>query len=257
LTKQNYFIIFNKIFASSRNIHQGKVKNKFMANQQFLKPGKKIDIIFENEILQKNAHYLKAVIYDYEGTKIIISQTSPALDMNFINRRILITFLMNNNGRLTRFGFSAVFIDLIKDYEIASKKKVEALIMQQKEEAGPLDFRMYFRVKPPQGSDLSLFHNEEKFNLLDISLGGAKFTHNKKQLFRPADSIDLTLIIGGATFDLKTKVREVWDPDETGFSGTNLQYVSVEFTDINRQMEALLGRAILTIERELLSEGKL
>jgi len=228
-----------------------------MATQQFLKPGNKIDIIFENEILQKDAHYLKAVIYDYEGTRLIISQTSPALNKNFIDRKILITFLVNNNGRLVRFGFSAVLVDLIKDYEIASKKKVEALIMRQKEEAGPLDFRMFFRVKPPRGSDLSLFYKEEKFNLLDISLGGAKFTHDKKQLFRPDDSIKLTLVIGGTTFDLDTKARDVWDPSETGFSDNKLQYVSVEFININRQMETLLGRAILTIEREMLSEGRL
>ena len=99
-----------------------------------LKAGTNLDIIFENEIEKSNAHYLKAVVYDYEDDLITISQTSPALNRNFLDRRILVTFLVNIERRLLRFGFPARLIDLIATYQIASGNAVEALQIKKKTE---------------------------------------------------------------------------------------------------------------------------
>ena len=219
-----------------------------------LKAGNSVDIIFENEIAKSNAHYLKAVVYDYENDLITISQTSPALNRNFLDRRILVTFLVNIERRLLRFGFPARLIDLIATYQIASGNSVEALQIKKYADPAPVDFRMYFRVRMPSQSDLSLFYKEEKVNLMDISIGGAKFIYSKKYTFRPADMIKCTLIIGATIFNVDAKVRSVRAPSEEG-ANKNLQHVAVEFNHDNKQMEALLSKAILDIERDLLSKG--
>jgi hypothetical protein len=44
-----------------------------------LKVGSRVDIVFENEIMESSAHYMKASVYHCKGSKITISQTSPAL----------------------------------------------------------------------------------------------------------------------------------------------------------------------------------
>ncbi|PKN76298.1 MAG: hypothetical protein CVU52_05405, partial [Deltaproteobacteria bacterium HGW-Deltaproteobacteria-10] len=121
-----------------------------------LKVGKNIDIIFENEINKSNAHYLKALVYDYESKNIIISQTSPALTRNFINRKIVVTFLANVEKRVLRFGFSARLIDLLNNYQISSNNVVEALVLKQYDSPEQVDFRMHFRVRPPSQSNISL-----------------------------------------------------------------------------------------------------
>ena len=221
-----------------------------------LKAGTNLDIIFENEIDKSNAHYLKAVVYDYEDDLITISQTSPALNRNFLERRILVTFLVNIEGRILRFGFPARLIDLIATYQISSGKDVEALQIQKYTDPSPVDFRMYFRVRLPSQSDLSLFLKEEKVNLLDISIGGAKFTYPKRYIFRPADPVKCTLIIGATIFNVNARVRSVKTPSEVA-ANKNLQYVSVEFSHDDKKLEASLGKAILDIERGLLSEGKI
>jgi hypothetical protein len=221
-----------------------------------LKAGTSLDIVFENEIMKSNAHYLKAVVYDFENDLITISQTTPALNRNFLDRRILVTFLANIERRLLRFGFPARLIDLIATYQIASGNDVEALQIKKYADPAPVDFRMYFRVRLPSQSDLSLFYKEEKVNLMDISIGGAKFIYPKKYIFRPADVVKCTLIIGSTIFNVNAKVRTVRIPSEAA-ANKNLQYVSVEFNHDNKQMDALLGKAILDIERGLLSEGKI
>jgi c-di-GMP-binding flagellar brake protein YcgR len=97
---------------------------------------------------------------------------------------------------------------------------------------------------------------EERVNLVDISLGGAKFTYLKSYSFRPGDAVSFKLIIGSTVFNLEARVHEVWTPDNYG-AGKNIQYVSVEFRHVDKQLEALLGKAIIEIERKLLSEGRI
>jgi hypothetical protein len=219
-----------------------------------LRPGMPLDIIFENEIDDKNAHYMKAVVYDYEGKFITISQTSPALTTHFLKRRILTTFLAHSKNRLLRFGFSGLLYDLIPDYAISSGNTAEALIIKKLKDLEPVDFRMYFRVRPPSDTDLRLFLKEEKVNLLDVSIGGAKFIYSKNYFFSPGDPVKFKLLIGGAVFDIDALVRSVRQPDIYA-SNKNIQYVSVEFRIEDQKMEVSLGQAILNIERSQLSKG--
>ena len=205
---------------------------------------------------KSNAYFMKALVYDFEDGNIIISQTSPALDRHFLNREVMVSFLARIDRRNLRFGFLARLIDLVNDYKIASGKIVEALVLQQHKESEPVDFRMYFRVKPGLQSDISLILKEEKVNVLDISLGGARFTCPRDYSFRSADKIKFKLLIGNMVFDLDTIVREVWTPYDVSVNG-DLQYVSVEFEYYNKHLEAALGKAIIDIERQLLSEGKI
>jgi hypothetical protein len=221
-----------------------------------LKIGTRIDIVFENEINKTNAHYMKALVYDYENDNIIISQTSPALNSHFLNRRIMVTFLANAEKRVLRFGFPARLIDLITNYQISSDKSVEALVLKQFEKPEQVDFRMHFRVKPPSQSSVNLFFLEQKVNLIDISIGGAKFTYPKSHVFLQGDEVKFKLIIDSTVFDLKAKVRSVVLPHEFSANKT-LQYVGVEFKHENKQFASVLSRAIIGIERQMLSEGKI
>jgi len=223
-------------------------------NKPELKAGMPLDIVFENEINQSNAHYMKAVVYDFNNNFITISQTSPALNKRFLNRRVLTTFLVNIEHRVLRFGFPGLLADLIGDYPMSSGNTVEALLIKKLAQPEPTDFRMYFRVKPPLNTDLSLFLEEEKVNLLDISIGGAKFTYPKRHIFLPGETVKFKLIIGEAIFNIDAGVRNVREP-YIAAANKNIQYVSVQFQHDDKKMEASLGKAILDIERNLLAKG--
>lgn len=220
-----------------------------------LKIGTGINIVFENEINKPNARYMKALVYDYKGSNIIISQTSPALSHVFLNRRILVTFLGKADMRVLRFGFSAQLIELIANYQIASTNRVEALIIKQLNKPEPVDFRMHFRVRPSEQSDITLYLKEAKVSIVDISLMGAKFSYRRSYSFRYGDVLDLKLIISSAIFNLKGKVRSILLPNNAS-EGNNIQFVGIEFVHDNRELEVILGKAILGMQRQLLSEGK-
>lgn len=223
-------------------------------NKPELKAGMPLDIVFENEINQPNAHYLKAVVYDYDNDLITISQTSPALNRRFLDRKVLVTFLVRIENRILRFGFAGLLTDLISDYAMSSEKTTEALLIKKLHRPEPTDFRMYFRVSPPSGTDLSLFLEEKKVSLMDISLGGAKFMYPKSHIFQPGETIKFKLLIADSVFNVDASVRNVREP-ALNTADRNVQQVSVEFHHDDKNMETSLGKAIMGIERSLLTKG--
>ena len=219
-----------------------------------IKAGTPLDIVFENEINKPNAHYLKAVVYDCHNDRIIISQTSPALNKHFLNRKVLVTFLLRIENRILRFGFAGLLSDLISDYAMSSEKTTEALLIKKLHPPEPTDFRLYFRVTPPSGTDLSLYLEEKKVSLLDISLGGAKFMYPKSHIFQPGETVKFKLLIAETVFNVDAVVRNVRVPFSSKTPGS-VQHVSVEFDHNDKGMESSLGRAIMDIERSLLTKG--
>ncbi len=225
-------------------------------NKRELKAGTPLDIVFESEVNQPNAHYMKAVAYDYKSNVVTTSQTSPALNKHFLNRRVLITFLWNIENRVLRFGFPGLLADIISDYAMSSGNLVEALLITKLAEPEPTDFRMYFRVKPPSNTDLSLYLEEQKVNLLDISIGGAKFTCSKNNIFSRGEKIKIKLIISDTVFNIDASIRNIREA-ASDTTRSKLQYVSVEFFHADKKMQASLGKSIMDIERSLLSKGKI
>jgi c-di-GMP-binding flagellar brake protein YcgR len=155
-----------------------------------------------------------------------------------------------------RFGFPAQLIGLMSDYTMSAGHTVEALLAKKTGDAEPTDFRMYFRVKPPSNTDLCLFMEDHKVSLLDISIGGAKFIFPKRHFFRPGGVIQVKLLIGLNSFNVEALVRNVHEADIDA-NNKNLQYVSVRFHYTDKDTETSLGKAIMEIERSLLSEGKM
>ncbi len=221
-----------------------------------LKVGTRVDIVFENEINKRNAHYMKALVYDYKSGNVIISQTSPPLSRRFLNRRVAITFVANAGKRLARFGFTAQLIGLTTDYRISADKSVEALVFRQLEKLQRMDFRVYFRVEPPSQSNIHLFFEGKRVNLIDISVGGAKFSYPATHIFRRGDTVNFELVIDYTAFEVEAIVCNLSLPRESS-ANSALQYVGIEFANDNKQLEGILGKTILAIERQMLSEGKI
>jgi len=179
------------------------------------------------------------------------------MDRHFLDRRVIITFLVNCETRILRFGFPAKLKEVMADYQMASNKDVEALLWEQFAKPKQVDFRMFYRVKQSAASNIRLELKQGTVNLIDISLGGAKFTCSRDYLLRPADEIKINLAVGRTVFNLKARVGDVRTLRDAPISARNIQYVSIQFETGNTQMENVLGKAIIEMERQLLSEGKL
>jgi len=209
-----------------------------------IRPGLIVEITLDR--LSRVGH-LKALIYDVEGTRLTISQTSPPILSSHTKRYITISYIFKKGKRTRRLGFSAVISDFIKNYELSSGTHVPALIVDIKSEPEDMSLRRSFRVQPRYDSGLILTIRGKIYSIADISLSGLSFTqplfHGS---FRPSDLLDFELSIDRESYTVRGSVIRV---SETVRS----RLVSIVFKDMGTDIEKALGTKIIMIERQILS----
>jgi hypothetical protein len=213
-----------------------------------LRPGLKVDIVVTTDYIKEITDVRRAVIYETEHNKIILSQTNPPLTRFYLNRGMAITYLAKTAGGLMRRG--GVFgkmTDLIS-YRLASSEKVHAITMMLKSGAELQNLRMHFRVRPSSDQNLLIYLREERFNIIDISIGGALLCHGEANPIKPHTRLQFSIIIDGEKFDTEADVLRAWSP----YMGKKqeVEYVSIKFLKMDKRLNYLLGGKIFNIQRE-------
>ena len=209
-----------------------------------IRPGIAIEITLERTLMKG---HLRALIYDVDKNRIIISQTSPPLLASQINRYVNISYIFKKGKRSRRMGFSAMISGFIKNYELSSGTYVPALIMDIKSEPEEMSLRRSFRVQTRHDSGISLMIRGKTYSIADISLTGLSFTQSLFQgSFRPADVLDIELIIDEKNYTVKGSVIRVAETIKS-------RVISVVFKDMDNDLDSVLGKKIIMIEREILS----
>lgn len=219
-------------------------------------PGLSIDFVFENDYHRGNFRLLNAIVYEVSGRKITISQPSQQLASSQLGQGVIVTYCITQGGQTERYGFSAKVTSFINDYKIGSLQHSTALVLERKSTAEEMNVRLHFRIKPTLDCGLSLYHRENKLNLIDISLGGARFTDDKIGQLSADDTIPLKLEIDQRLFAVEARVIRSWLSTLPG-KIKKIQFVAVKFLYGNPDMEQLLSNKILAIQRQRLAEGKL
>lgn len=86
-------------------------------------------------------------------------------------------------------------------------------------------------------------------NILDISIGGAKFTHRKDQLVKPEEILEIILQVDEENFDIEAQVVRILPVG--GRMAKKLESVSVQFLNLDMNTKDLLSKKIRDIEREM------
>jgi len=85
-------------------------------------------------------------------------------------------------------------------------------------------------------------------NLIDISLGGALFTHSRERRLEYGQELQVMYTDNeGDRHVIPSIVKRVWTPLE--MRHTDLEYVAVQFLDMDKALERELGREIMEIQR--------
>ncbi|MFB3926151.1 MAG: PilZ domain-containing protein [Syntrophales bacterium] len=218
-----------------------------------IKPGLSVDIVVNTDYVREITDVRRAVIYDMEKNKIIVSQTNPPFTRFYLNKGVTVTYFIRREGELTRVGYFGRLTDII-NYNLHSSKMVQAVVIELKSGREQYDLRMHFRVRPTSDSNLELRVRGERVSIIDISIGGARFSHKRSGWMIGSNEIlKVLLIVDGEEFEIDTKVLRAWSP-YTERRQEFLEYVSVQFLNIDRRLNYLLGGKIFEIERELRSK---
>ncbi len=220
-----------------------------MNNTMTLRPGMNAKIVTEVDLARDLIHVRNSTIYDVADETIILAQTDPPVLKSMINRVVTVTYLGRGKEGPVRYGFPVRILNIVDDYTLISSQVVDALVVQKRGEPAPYSVRMFFRVEPTSKSRLKMSVYEKDVNLLDISLGGAKFSHRKNLKLEQDTVVEVHFDVDGKAYSVHAMVLRTWEGDNERLRH-ELGFASVEFADMTRQLEHALSGKIREIERE-------
>lgn len=220
-----------------------------------IRPGLHVDFFYYADYERENFQVMRSVIYDIVAKKIIMAQSSPVILKSGIKKNIVVTYLTKKERDAARVGFNAKITDLITNYSIASGDAVPAILIEQEGPLKPFNIRLHYRVRVPSSSDLKLMVQGESIALIDISIGGALISGKAVKNLNPHDKIQITVRVEDNYYDLEAEALRIWTPGgEKGRS--DVQYAALKFLNASRLFESALGKAIFTIERQMLADDE-
>lgn len=213
------------------------------------RPGSTSDIIVDVDFSQERIDVRRAFIYDIIGKRVILSQPSPPLASRYIGSKVAVTYLIKSGDDAARYGFYGQIVEFISEYELSSSDTVPAIVVDQKTDIEEFNVRMHFRIKPGIDSGIELSVLGSTVNIIDISIGGAKISFSKNPGIEPRKTVEGTIRIDEKVLSYQAKVLRIWDTYGTQ-KDVNLKYAAMQFFDMDKQLDNLLGKKIGQIERE-------
>lgn len=220
-----------------------------------IRPGTGVEFVYYADYVRDRIRIMRSLVYDVMERQLIISQTAPPVLPSGLQKEIVVTYLAKRDGHTARFGFSAVIAGFITDYELSSQERVSALRIQRTGALKVFDIRLHYRLDVPASSGLTLSWGSDSLNLLNISIGGAKFSFKRSLSLLPGQPLTLSLGINGRQYTLEAELLRVWSPERRGTFG-GLKLATVKFLHRGTAIEHLLSKEIFRIQRELLAESK-
>jgi hypothetical protein len=211
-------------------------------------PGSNVDLILEMDLLGETIDVRRANIYDVEGDRFILSQTTPPVRASDVGKDARLTRLIQKGSQLVRLGFSGKIFEIIRDYPLNASRTVQALGLRKTSPFDTYNLRMHYRVRPGADWSARIEVGKATVNLLDISLGGASFSHNGKDSFEHGRIVQVTYTDpDGKQHPIPAEVKRVWIPQDARHTG--LEFVAVRFTHLDKELERELGREIMELQR--------
>ncbi len=211
-----------------------------------IRPGQTVKIVLREDVIRERIEARNSITYDVQDKTVILAQTDPPIPPSYMDRRLVITYLHREKGTLERYGFFARLIDMVNDYRLSSGQTQAVILVSQESKVEPYNLRMHFRVEPPGDSGLELRIETQSLHLLDISIGGARFSYARSRRFKTGQMIKVILVIDGEETELSARILRIWEE-----SDRNLEFLSVQFPYIEQKVADALARKIVDVERRL------
>ena len=212
-------------------------------------PGSNVDIVVDFNWSEEIIDVRGATVYNLDDQRIILSQTSPPIETYNIGKEVKVAYLVREKDGPARYCITGKLAEIATNYKLPGSETVEALIIIREPGHERFNLRLYYRLEPPTNSGIVLFLNEEEVNIIDISIGGAKFTHRKDHPAKLKEILKLILQVNEQKIDVEAQVLGIFPV--SGRMAKRLETVAVQFLNLDRKMKELLSRKIRDIEREM------
>lgn len=215
-----------------------------------IRPGLNINIIVNIDHMRETVDVGNSTVHEMVGERMIVAQTDPPISRTHLGKELFVTFIDRSAGQPRRFGFPAIVVEFLKEFELSSSLKVQALVLRRAGGFEEYNLRMFYRLEPPTDCGIRIAVGGKGVNLIDISIGGAKFSHEKIFPFAIGEPVNLSLYVDDVPYAVEAKVLRVWEPENERIRKT-VALASVQFTNMEAHLKNVLARKIRDVEREM------
>ena len=208
-----------------------------------------VKIIMEIDPRTDNISTRDSMIYDSDGDTLILAQTEPPVESSMLNEEVVVTYVVKEEGSYVRYGFHAVITDFLDDFQPEPGPHGRAVSVRIRSRPEPYNMRMRYRVQPSGKSGLDVSIHRKKVNVVDISLGGIRFSYDERLQLEANRVVEVSLAIGREVHTVEARIVRIWEK-EAEFFKTELKFAAAEFRNMSRRFEEELSRKIREIERE-------
>lgn len=181
--------------------------------QACLRPGRQVELLLvtdtwgnESDVRLSRLHDL-----DQEG-RLLLAQTFPPLGRHYVGQWLEITFLIRVDdmpgGRRLRVGYKSPLKAVWSDYLVRPGLRGDVLVVDGPEVLSKFTLRRHYRLPAELAKELEVFLMpwRVQVRLLDISVGGARFSHPRARHLSVGESVDLLLVCGSLGIPLEGRV---------------------------------------------------
>jgi hypothetical protein len=129
---------------------------------------RELEINYAVDVVLDTGAIKGSFVLDVAKETIVLLQTFPPLDRSFLNKHILITYVIQDKVS-ERYGFMAEVAELREGYETKGRG-VPVIIASKLGDEEKCELRMQPRMNPP--TPCKVFIDGEELRIVDISAGG-------------------------------------------------------------------------------------
>jgi hypothetical protein len=212
-------------------------------------PGASVQLVVEVDPRTERISVRNSTVYDSDGERLVLAQTEPAIKDSMLHKEVTVTYLGEEKDGPVRYGFPAVITGFTDYYDLMSGREKGAVAVRKRSDPVPYDPRRYYRVVPTSRSGLDVSVHAKRVNIIDISLGGMRFTYDAEDLDLYADSVvEVRLDIGGIIRRIDATILRTWKGKDKGLQ-EDLSFAAAEFVNLTRIFDQELSLKIREIER--------
>ena len=214
-----------------------------------LRPGSSVGIVVSIDEVRETVDVRSSSVYDISEKEIILAQTDPKVGKDLLGKRVHVTYMAKRGNNTLRCGFPARITDLIEDYRLSSTITTQALLLIHAERPEAYNLRMFHRVEPPRALNLTASVNGQEAIIVDLSIGGIQISHTTPYEFKQGSTVKVGLSIDKNDFKVPGVIRRIWWRSAVRERKTSLEFVAIEFQNMDRKVADLLGRKVREAER--------
>jgi hypothetical protein len=232
-----------------------ELPSQSVLRQLCLRPGRQVELVVVTDAWGNECDVRLSRLHDRDDkNRLILAQTLPRLNNYMVGQILEITFLIRVDdipgGRRLRVGYKTPLLAVWDHYLVRPELRGDVLVVDGPQTMTRFTLRRHFRLPADrlEGLEIYLLPARVRVQILDLSVGGVRFSHPRASRLSVGTTVDLLLVQGHLAIPLEGRV--VRNGTLSGRDDT-LPFTAVRFSRPSAQHERKLTSLINDLQRGL------